>query len=165
MRQFLLVTDDGRRPWHSQFRVRETADGRRVAYWWGAFDFESGTRQTVMGRLTRIRRRVLRFLADREVEGDTAWLTSVLAPLKEMRGAAAGFVWYGHISGASEHWGECSTEHFIGIAYLPSSPDCWRLNAVWPMWAHLAHGTYECPRKWDELEVATTEELMRMLGD
>ena len=164
VKQFLVVTDDGRRPWHKQFRVRETEDGRRVAYWWGSFYYGDNARVHLSARVRRVAVRMLRLLS-RNSDAISASKRAQLDRLKRMRGALSGKPWYGTIAGGRVHTESCNVLDYIGMAYLPDSPDCWQVDKVWPEWKHLAHGEVDCQEVWSGLEAASTEELVEMLGE
>ncbi len=107
VKQFLVVTDDGRRPWHKQFRVRETEDGRRVAYWWGSFYYGDNARVHLSARVRRVAVRMLRLLS-RNSDAISASKRAQLDRLKRMRGALSGKPWYGTIAGGRVHTESCN---------------------------------------------------------
>ncbi len=151
-----MVTDDGRRPWHQRFQAVKIEQGL-VACWWG--------------------QRPLRLLAAREY-----WRLNILLRKAHDhgRGALAAHVrrlmsliggtkrWPELFPDASPHPGDCDIDGFIGVAYLPQPPDCWRPDAVWPGWRHLAHaheGEAAMERAWaevsaDPLRFLETRELL-----
>ena len=158
-RPWLVVTDDGRRPWHKMFRVRDLGGGERIAYWWGQYrDDGMDTRahaytDRVEGAVERAVERAMKKRLP------TYWLG-----LRRIRHSLwAPDAWFGTVPGASPHPGRCSKVGYIGIAMLPDPPDCWRPDAVWPGWRHLAHdGDAHMALLWEYLESATDEALRQV---
>src|SRR4030042_3308527 len=133
---WLVVTDDGRRPWHREFRVRETEDGRWIAYWWG-----SGSDPCRLGYY--LRAELLVYSPAMLGKHDLCDRISIISHV------LLGSDWRSMgVESASPHQGSCNPAHYVGIAFLPQSPNCWRPDAVWPGWKHLAHGRKECTRAW-----------------
>lgn len=154
-RPWLVVTEDGRRPWHKKFVVRQT-DAGPIAYWWGQF-VDVGNpmlRREAYARVQRVYKRRRRVYKRRYM------FTKHISRLAVMVGGAP---WRELDYRAAPHPGPCNMHDYVGIAYLPPAPDCWRPDAIWPNWRHLAHGEEECARAWATLEEASDEQLQALL--
>lgn len=157
---WLVVTDEGRRPWHRMFRARELLDGRRVAYWWGQYREIGDTTRGSHQRLVRLGGEIVR----KGILERHSRLFDIETKVSDAALALSGYNWHCKgISGVSTHAGLCNQFAYVGTAFLPALPDCWRPDAVWPGWKHLAHGEKECARVWKQLEGSSDEELLAIL--
>jgi len=148
----LVVTDDGRRPWHERCLVPELADGRKIICWWG--NKQSDPYTNLWRRFLNLSLRV----KDLGVRGqDLFWR------LYEIGKYLGGGNFYPALSRSMPHSGSCNAGAFVGVAFLPDPPKCWLPDAVWPGWRHLAHGRKNCEKIWEQLEKAAPEELLDLL--
>lgn len=151
-RPWLVVTEDGKRPWHREFRVRYLERGR-VAYWWGQYQTNSDA------PLRPVRMRVSRIIGQRKRNNSLP--NSMDQRLADMHAALSGNSWtHMNILGAMPHVLDCDINGYVGIAWLPDNP--WPPLAVWPGWKHLAHAP-DCQAEFARLEAMSDEELVAIL--
>ena len=144
----LVVTDDGRRPWHDKFAVRQLDDGRLIAFWLGSWNW--GERQHHRYRDASERAlRLGKFELGYTLHRIGASLFGGDFPL--------------FVSGSYPHPDFCGGDYYVGIAFLPKPPSCWLATAIWPGWKHLVHGKERCEEMLKRLERMTPKELLAIL--
>lgn len=131
----VCLDEDGKRPWHRRFHVRQVGD-RQVALWLGEYHIAG---------LPLSRSRLAQYYGFqrdstlRAIFGGGSW-----TGLQRFAAQGGASFEVGPLH-PSDHPRPCSSAGFIGIAYLPDGYP--NPKSIWPGWKHLAHAISD----WQDL--------------